>query len=218
MVAVIHPRSAAVLVLGFLSLVGGRAQAAWTFEVAHAPNDGTSLKLTEPEGMKASAVIAGESKTDTLPTVFTLADQDAFFTVTLTAADGATWSRKIEVKAYHQTTRRVRYAPPTTPPAPAGTPAPPAARRHIGRVVNATHHCDARLRWELRWDFLLGGEVVASKAVMPGKQDNNVEIPAGEYDVRLFVRPAPGRDFQFAETTKLSVSEDGWRVEKGCKK
>jgi hypothetical protein len=45
---------------------------------------------------------------------------------------------------------------------------------------------------------------------------NNVEVPAGHDDLRVFARLAADQEFQFWKTDKLEVSADGWLVNIGC--
>ena len=47
--------------------------------------------------------VGTETKEDTLPAIFSLPDADAFVNVKVTAADGDSWSGKVEVKAHKQT-------------------------------------------------------------------------------------------------------------------
>ncbi|HTM22302.1 MAG TPA: hypothetical protein VL172_17400 [Kofleriaceae bacterium] len=192
----------------FLLLGARAASAGWTHEVSFSRSEATSIKVVEPDGFKVSIVIGGEVKSDSVPAVFTLPDQDGYYEVAVTAPDGATWSRKIEVRVRQQTSLAVRYV------ADAATPAPPAGHNYIGRLRNTTHRCQAPV--EVRWDFLLDGKPVVSRVVPPGKQANNVEVVAGSYDVRVFGRGAADQPFKYLQTDRVEVKADGWQVEFGC--
>ena len=198
----------------FLLSASGAADAGWQHNVSHKFASGkTSLKITGADGLKASVVIDGNAKEDTIPAIFALPDHDAFVQVTINSSDGKQFSQKVEVKAHQQTDLAVKYE--------AEAKAAPAAaapgRKFLGHAGSFMDRCkDSR---ELRLDFLRSsdGQSAASIVLKPGASQN-VEITAGQYDVRLFSRGANGTgDFGFWRTEKLEVTADEWIFAFGCK-
>jgi len=203
----------APLAVGLLLLsASAPADAGWQHNVAHKHVSGkTSLKITGADGLKAQVTIDGTQKEDTIPAVFTLSDQDAFVPVTVTAADGKVFNQKIEVKAHQQTDLVVKYEP----EAKAAAAAP--GRKYLGHAGNFMSRCkDSR---ELKMEFLRSSDgASAGSVVLKPEASQNLEITAGQYDVRIFSRnPGATSDFSFWRTEKIEITADEWIFAYGCR-
>jgi hypothetical protein len=197
----------------FLLSASATADAGWQHNVAHkyASNAKTTLKVTGADGLKASITLDGAPKEDTIPAIFSLPDHDAFIPITITAADGKKFEQKIEVKAHHQTDLVVKYEG----EAKAAAAAP--GRKFLGHAGSFMERCkDVR---ELKMDFLRNSDgQSASSIVLKPQSSQNVELTAGQYDVRLFWRaPGSNGEFSFWRTEKLEVTADEWIFAYGCK-
>jgi hypothetical protein len=188
-----------------------QADQPWSHTTGFAYAQKTSIKIIEPNGYKVSLTVDGRPKEDTVPAVFNLPDHDAFLPLTITAPDGKHWTGKIEVKAHQQTTVKFTYAAP-------GAPAPQnagPARKFMGRVYNVTNYCHPQRRYELRFEFLKGGQKTNEYTVPVGGYQNNLEVEQGTYDVRVFVKSSSG--WNYNETFHgLAVEKDNWDFAWGC--
>jgi len=191
------------LIVGLVAVSSVAYADDWTFTQDFSYAKTASIKVTEPEGYK---VTIGD-KTDTAPAVFNFDNNDAFQLVHITAPDGKSWEKKIEVRAGHQTTLRVKYAP-----AAAATPAGDA-RKHIGTVKNETNTCAKKTNQ--RFDFMLDGKLVRSFELRGGQYTPNVELPDGTYQVRLF--SVVSGQWVFQASSDFAVTKDGWVYTYGCK-
>jgi hypothetical protein len=176
----------------------------WSLTAEHKYSQSASIRVVEPEGYK---VTVGDSA-DTVPAVFNLKNADAYQVVKLTAPDGKTWEKKVEVRANHQTIVRVKHA---AAAAPKEEPAK-KTKSHIGTVKNTTNKCDRRSAH--KFDFMLDGTLVKSFELEAGKYIPNVELAPGSYDVRRF--SVKSNQWVFDETTTFAVSKDGWVYYYGC--
>jgi hypothetical protein len=201
----------AILVVALGPISSARAQQ-WSHVVSYRHAASASLKVTEPENFKVTIVAGGETKSDTIPAIFNLANQDAFVPLTVTASDGQTWSVKIEVRARQQTEVKIKYTP-----AQRAEPAKAGGQKFIGRAANSTHRCsDRRQVGTLRFDFLLGGANARSVEVPPNRVVNNIELEGGTYSVRVFIKRTPQDAYIFVRTGSLAVNRDGWEFSWGC--
>lgn len=195
----------------FVILAAGPARAdSWTHDVSFAANGKTSLKVVGAKTLRVRIVVDGEAKEDSLPTVFPLPDDDAFIAVTVTAADGASWSDKIEIRHRQQTTLSASYSP-----EPAGA-AP--ARSYAGNLYNFTSRCGKEWRGEVQFDAISkqSGKSAGSVAIKAeaGKQ---AELTAGHYDVRVSLRRTNATEFTYVSTHDLDVTSDDWLFAWGCR-
>lgn len=174
---------------------------------------GTSLKVTEPEGVKVAVTMAdGSVKTGTVPELFQLPEQDAFLKVQLTAADGTQWSKKIEIRAKQQAELAVAYRAPDAPK----TQEKPASVTFVGKLEHAGQTCDKS--WgakSLKLDLMRssGGQVVTSKEIEPNTWQN-VELASGHWEARMYVKTNDVWDF--VATAPLEIGKDGWKYSFGC--
>jgi len=173
---------------------------------------GTSLKVTDPDGFKVAITLAdGSVKSDTVPALFALPEADAFLKVTITAPDGSSWSKKVEIRAKQQAELAVNFKEE------AKTQEKPASRSFVGKVEHAGHTCGDAWKRSLKIDFLQGGSsnVTLSKEI-EWNTYVNLEVPAGRYDVRMFVKNNDVWDF--VATAPADVQKDGWKYSFGCTK
>jgi hypothetical protein len=198
----------------FLLSASATADAGWQHNVSHkfAANSKTTLKITGADGLKASVTIDGNAKEDTIPAIFSLPDHDAFIPVTITSADGKVFNQKIEVKAHQQTDLAVKYEGEAKAPAAAAP-----GRKFLGHAGSFMERCKESR--ELKMEFLRSSDgQSASSIVLKPQSSQNVELTAGQYDVRLFWRaPGSNGDFSFWRTEKLEVTADEWIFAYGCK-
>src|SRR5688572_27441243 len=187
----------------FLLSASATADAGWQHNVSHkfAANSKTTLKITGADGLKASVTIDGNAKEDTIPAIFTLGDHDAFIPVKITAADGKSFEQKIEVKAHQQTDLVVKYE--------ADAKAAPAAgpgRKYLGHTSSFMGRCSTKDQKDLKLEFLRSADG-QSAAVIELKPEGhqNVEMPAGSYDVRIFTRGGSSANYSFLRTEKIGV-------------
>jgi hypothetical protein len=200
-----------VVAFGFCALVPNRADAEFTQTVSHSYAAKASLKVTEPAGFKVAITLDGKNQEDTVPHVFALPDQDAYVPVTITAPDGKSWSGKIEVKAHQQTQLAFKYS---AAPAPAEAKAK-AARKFIGHLNNNSHVCAERARIPVKYDLLDETGATVNETVLTAGQEKQVELPAGNYEVRVFF--AENNAWRLNQTFKdLQVNSDKWGFAIGC--
>lgn len=191
------------------------AAGTWKPTIGHKYSTTASIKVT---GMKGTVKISGNgvNRQDSLPAIFEVPDQNAFITVVVTALDGAVWSEKVEVKAHQETAIELSYSPDAAPSA-SGSAAP-SARKRIGHVRNLTGKCwkDGR-NIPVRAEFLAAADgTKLSEVTVSGAQSNDIDVPQGEYDVRVFyTNPENGKSV-FAETIRYKIEKDGWMLQFGC--
>lgn len=183
------------------------ADDAWSHKTEFKWSKTTGIRIVEPEGFKVSI---GEQK-DSVPAVFKLANEDKYHVVEVTAPDGATWSKKIEVKAGKQTVLRVSYAKKAAAPKKAGK----KARKYMGKVTNGNHKCAAKNRFHMKFEFLLDGEKIKDIVLKSGRFEPNFELPEGNYDIRYYKRQS--KRWVSFEFGKKDINKDGFHVFYGCK-
>ncbi|MCC6748697.1 MAG: hypothetical protein IT371_13640 [Deltaproteobacteria bacterium] len=199
--------SCALAPLGLLLVCAPSSASAqeWRYSVSFRPASGTSLRIERPEG--ATAEVGGRK--ETLPAAFELEQASTFLWVKVTAKDGAEWSRKIEVRRFHQTDLQLDY----TPPARREPVTPAPVRTFVGSLRNTTHRCAAPTSVKLEIFFegrRVGGDVVLA----PRKMLPSVRFPAGAYLINIYV--ARGGQWAFASRGNLAVQRDGWDFYYGC--
>ncbi len=174
----------------------------WSHTVEFQRTDRTTLRVVEPEGYQ----ITVNGKTEAAPVVFSLPNADSYVTMGVRSPAGATWERKIEVKAWTQSIVRIQHT--------ADAPRPAAKPAFMGIVVNTTHLCRAAAdRRDMRVEFLRDADLV--RAIEVGVRTRvDAELPAGEYRVRRYFRGAGG--WEFAAVDSTSVGKDGWIYQWGC--
>lgn len=192
------------LVLAAVTTFALPAAAEWTKTETQEYSAKTSLKIVDPVNAKATVTIGSETKEETLPAIFNLPDHDAYVPVKVVAADGDTWTGKIEVKAHKQTVLHLTH---TAKAAPAAAAAP--AHKLIGRIENATHTCHAADRFD-KLVVMKDGKPALELGLGPNRVQNNVELEPGTYTVRLF------RAGIFLKSVELVVQKDGWVFRYGC--
>lgn len=165
-----------------------------------------SIRVVEPENYKVTV----NGRTDTTPAVFAVDNADNYLVVRFEAPSGASWERKIEVKAYRQTVLRVKHVA-----AKADAPKDaPKGRSFIGVVANTTHLCKAsKERVQIRLDFVNDSGVVKS-VTLDTRSRKDVELPAGAYAVRRF-KPFKG-EWAFDGAENRTIDKDGWTYHYGC--
>jgi hypothetical protein len=195
------------LIAGLLALTSHAHADTWSHTAEQQRSRSTSIKVTEPEGYR----ITVNGRTDTIPALFDVADADAYVELEVEAPSGATWHRKIEVKAYRQTAVRIRHTA-SVKAAPEKERTPRAAA-FIGVAANTTHLCGKRDRSDIRVQFVLANERVKT-VDLAVRSRADVELPAGQYRIRRFHRGRQGWDL--AGTQALEVTKDGWIYNWGC--
>ncbi len=170
----------------------------WTFTQEVSASQGTSIRVVEPEGYTVTV----NGKTETVPHVFAVDNADNYYAVRLTAPDGATWEKKIEVKAYKQTAIRARHVKGAAEPPSADKP-----RTFVGVAANLSHVCKkSSERRQIRLDFV--ADKVVKSIVLESRSREDLELAAGTYSVRLYI-PQNG-EWAYHRTTEQVVGKDGW--------
>ena len=202
-----------VVIVGLAVAGSALAGGSWNETVNFRRANGTSIKITEPEGFKVTVALADGDKASTIPDVFNLPDQDAFVKVTLTSPQGEQWSKKIEVRANNQTELAVKFKADAAQPAADGK----VVRSFVGKFLNATPGCGKNQSAQIRLDFLRSadGQSVKQQLIDPGKTVD-IEVPTGQYDVRVYI--AQGQDYKYIHTSQWEFSKDGWVLGYGCLK
>ena len=197
----------AVIVLG-TGLAHANGQ--WTERVDFRRSEQTSLKVVEPEGFKVTVTTDAGDKSGTAPEVFALANADAFVKVTITATDGASWTKKIEVRAGQQTQLAVAYT--------ADTPkADKAGRTFVGSFAHLGGGCGSKWASTIKVELLRHADGAAAGTFqLAHKQVQQVQVGEGSYDVRVYKQS--GADWSWVVTGALDVKKDGWEAGFGCKK
>lgn len=193
-----------ILALALVTSFSVPAAAEWTKTESHEYSAKTSLKIVEPAHAKVTVTIGNETKEESLPAIFSLPDADAYVTVKIVAADGETWSGKVEVKAHKQTLVHFNHVPKA---APATASAP--LHKLMGRLENATNACRASDRVD-KFVVMKDGKAVLESALAPNKVQHNLELEPGTYAVRIF------RAGIFVKSVELVVNKDGWVFRYGC--
>lgn len=196
----------AALVVGTVVFSSPSAHAEWTKTESFEHSAKTSLKILEPADAHAFVTIQNETKEGTLPHIWSLADEDAFISVKIVAANGESWTGKVEVKAHKQTVLKLAQIA-KAPAAPA-----PAGQKFIGRMENTTHRCSGNERQELKYVAMKDGKPALEKTVSPNRSIGNLELEAGHYTVRVFKHSTN----DFIQTKDLDVAKDGWTFSWGC--
>ena len=181
------------------------AEARWSHTATFRYARSTSVRVVEPQGFSVQL----EERRDTIPAVFNLPGANAYVWVTITARDGQSWRDKVEVRERNETVLTVRYTAEQK-----AAPARGPARKFIGSITNSSHRCQRRDRAPYRFDFILDGKQVYSRALNANKLLSNVELPQGTYDVRVFKYQR--RRFFYKTTINKRVTRDGWTVSYGC--
>lgn len=165
-----------------------------------------SLRVVEPEGYKVTV----NGRADTAPAVFNFDNADNYVLVRFEAPGGASWEKKIEVKAYHQTVLRVRHVK-----AVAAAPDNKAVRTYVGVAANTSHLCKKPAeRVAIKMEIVK--ETVVKSFELQPKSTLNVDLPEGTYDVRVY-KPLNGQ-WAYTQTIPRQVTKDGWVLEFGCGK
>jgi TonB family protein len=87
------------------------AASSWDYEVTYQDAAAAALTVAGPPGFKVTMAMPAGEMVGTLPQRFELADRDGDAHVTVTAPDGTSWSRKIQVKAKQETHVAVDFTP-----------------------------------------------------------------------------------------------------------
>jgi TonB family protein len=99
----------------FLTIRLDDAAASWdSATTAHERDGKTSLKIVgaSASGMKVSIAAGGDKYIGQVPQRFELPDHDASVKITLTAPDGTTWTKSVDIKHGQETLFGVDYTPP----------------------------------------------------------------------------------------------------------
>jgi hypothetical protein len=205
--------SAGLVVLG-LSLASGIAVAkgAWSHNVSHRYSSKTSIKITEPKGFSVAVTIGDDVKKDTIPAIIPLPNEDQYLPVMVTAKDGHSWAEKVEIRAKQQTELSLTYV------ATKATPAKKGGRKYMGRLANAASSCGKAWKGrDVQFELVgtdSGDEL--GKWRFPGDGVKSVEIPAGSWDVRAYVK-AKG-SYHYYDTRTVEVKKDNFNIAIGCQK
>lgn len=202
---------AAIPVLLALFAQTAHAEDSWSKTVAFSRSEASAIKVFEPENYRASVTIGDNTSGDTVPTVLQVPNSDAFYTVTITAPNGATWQTKVETKKNAVTELRIKHIASNTTNAP--------ARKYFGKLRPSKQKetlCtfDDVPNAAARIDFVdSAGTTVVSKRF--NGTAISVEVPAGEYEIRTF-RLNPGEEPVYRNTRKGTVTADGWQAAVFC--
>lgn len=197
-----------------LCLASGSAMAGgtWHDKVNYRYSSSTSLKITDPDGFKATVVTADESKSGTVPELFGLPDRDAFVTVTITAPDGTQWTKKVEVRAKQQTELSITFVP----DAPAKDAEPKRQRTYFGKLLNQAATC--KRGWgTIKADFIDADGNIARSAQIDVTKVADIELAAGTFDVRIWVW-VDNAWSRALTSTGHQITKDGWAFGFGCRK
>jgi hypothetical protein len=201
-----------LIVLGVVAVVGvASADGKWADQISYRHSEGgTSLKVTQPDGFKVVVTTPEGDKSGTVPELFQLADHDAYVKVTLTAPDGTSWSKKVEVRAKQQAELSVSFTG-------AGKAEPAThARTYIGKFKNLGKGCSKAYDRTVKAEFLQGDGTVAATVQVDSTKQAELQVAAGRYDVRIFAWD--GANWTFVVTAPQDVpAKDGWLAGFGCK-
>ncbi|MBA3452076.1 MAG: hypothetical protein H0T42_03145 [Deltaproteobacteria bacterium] len=180
------------------------AEDRWSHTEDFQPASSASIRVVEPEGYQVTI----NGRTDSAPAVFAVPNADNYYVMTLRAPSGATWERKLEVRQWKQNVVRVRHGVDTVA-TPASAPA-----KYVGVVANTTHLCKkVSDRRDMRIELVLGADIIKSIDVAV-RSRVDVELPAGEYRVRQYLRNQDA--WELAGTQKHTVSADAWTIHFRC--
>lgn len=198
-------RVAPILVV-ILVIVGSAgvasAEDSWTETVAFTRGDASAIKVFEPDGYTAAVTVGGETQSDAVPTVLRVPNSDAFVVVTITAPNGAKWSKKIETKKNHVTELRVKHIA-------AVAKAPGGAKKFFGKFVSSTKLPCRVDSSKTKIEFVGGDGTSVASFLMTENKSFTGEVPEGDYSVRTF-RVDPDGTSTYRNTRNASIKADGW--------
>ena len=197
------------LVIAIALAASGVANAGgqWSDHVSFRRSEHTSLKVTEPDGFNVTVTTSDGDQVGAVPQVFTVADEDGFLKVTLTAPDGTAWSKKIEVRSGQQTELTVDYKAEQR----AG-----ASRTFVGKFAHAGAACGKDYAVTIKAEFLRHSDgVAAGDLQVKSSHVTDVELTSGDYDVRVS-KQSQG-NWILVATGQVSVGHDGWEAAFGCR-
>jgi len=87
------------------------AASSWDYAIATREAPRTALKISGATDFKVTVAMPAGELAGTIPQHFDLADRDGDARVTVTAPDGTSWTRKIQVKAKQETEVSVDFTP-----------------------------------------------------------------------------------------------------------
>jgi len=178
----------------------------WSHTQEFAGAQSASIRVVEPDGY--TVTVGG--RTDTVPAVFAVDNANAYVVLAMRSPEGATWSKKIEVREYRQTVLRVRHVK-SAPPPNEGPKERPVS--YVGTVKNSTDKCRAEYQMTIKLDFVRGPDVVRSTELKAGARAS-VELATGSYNVRRY--QLDGSEWVFDKTETFNVRTDGWEYDWGC--
>ena len=202
----------AVVVASVALATSAYAGGSWSDKTDYRRSNGTSLKVTDPDGFKVTVAMPdGNDKADTVPAIFALPDQDTYVKVTVFAPDGTQWSKKIEIRANQQASVAVTFK------ADAAQPARTGARRFTGKLYNLASGCGRNYKRQIKMEVLRSGDgTVEQTQQLDDNTHINVELSGGKYDVRVFAWT--GSQWDHVLTGTANVTKDGWQIGFGCKR
>jgi hypothetical protein len=169
-------------------------------------SNATSIKVTDPEGFKVTVALPNGDKTDTVPAMFTLPDQDSYVKVTVVAPDGTTWSKKVEVRAKQQAELSLQFKADAAQPA--------GGHTYVGKFLNEAGGCGPKWKRQIRVDFINADGSKTKQQLIDNHKTVDLEIPGGKYDVRVYVENNGGYDFVLSQPEQ--ISKDNWNMGFGC--
>lgn len=182
------------------------AEDSWTETVAFARSDASSIKVFEPDGYTASISVDGQAQSDAVPTVLRVPNSDAFYVVTLTAPNGAKWSKKIETKKSFVTELRVKHT--------AGAAGSPGAKakKYFGKFsMSSKMACDVADGGKIKIEFVGADGNSAASFIMAMNKPFTGEVADGDYSVRTF-RVENDGTFTYRNTRTAAIHNDGWQA------
>jgi len=186
-----------------------QAEDKWADTVSYSRTDGAQLSITEPDGYQISVKGGSVDKTDTAPTIIAVPNANAFYSVTFTAPNGASWTKKFEVKKYSSTDIKVRHSA----GAAAQNDSKPSGAKHIGTIYNHTGNCTQKINIKL--EFIGADNQVLASEVALGKYAQ-IELPAGSYSVRAYAWM--NNAWTYHVTRSTNITADGWELSAKCTK
>lgn len=212
-----------IIIVLFALFTAFAAHAEWKHTVSTDWNNKTSLKVVGPDDFTVTIEVAGDERSDTIPAIFVLPNEDAFVRVRVKPNDGGeAFNKKIEIKAQNQTTLTVSYTPdkkdePLAKDEPKKADEPKAEKpkprkAYIGQLSNTTDRCSDFSK-DARFEFMYDGVKVHEAEVRAGDSMPNVELLEGHYKVRIY---EDDFGFKFKTTKDLHITADGWTMRHGC--